>query len=227
MPKHPPIARSGDPTFKPSLWSRRNMAQLYDTGVIHGTYPWLWNCHWSVPAQLYAQTITPQSRVLDIGPGSGYFLDHLDMPNLDLHLLDRYQGSLDAAADRLARYRPKLYTGDALEPFPLHPGAVDVVVLGMVLHCVRGKNIAEKAKVFDHIRALLAPGGVCIGYAVLSQGVQHSSAGRVGLRYLNTRGVFCNTGDSLTDLSTVLHTHFDEVRLAVVGSVALWQVTVR
>jgi len=218
-----------DITFKPGLWSRRKMTTLYDLLVVHGTYPWLWKCRWAHPARLYQRTLRSGLTVLDIGPGSGFFLDRLAPNTLDLHLLDRYTGSLNAAATRLARYQPTLHTGDALDPLPLPESSTDLVVLGMVLHCVRGQDIAAKEPMFDHIHTILKKDGQgeFIGYTVLAHGVTHGLLGRLGLKVLNQRGVFANPGDSLADLVSALHQRFNIEELTVCGSVAMWRVRTR
>lgn len=211
----------------PRLWSRTNMRRLYDLLVIHGSYWALWGCPWQRVAALYHGAISPGARVLEIGPGTGYVLNRLDQPDLEVHLLDVHPGPLEVSAQRLTRYRPTTYQYNALEPFPLEEGSVDVAVLSMVLHCLPGESITAKAPVFDHIAHVLPRSGVCIGATVLSHGVPLTRRGRTGLRSLNSRRVFNNRGDSLSDLSAVLHTRFDEVHLAVCGSVALWQVSTR
>ncbi|MBX9387330.1 class I SAM-dependent methyltransferase [Streptomonospora halotolerans] len=210
------------------VWSRRNMTWLYDALVIHGTYRVLWGCPWRRVFALYAEAIRPGQTVLEVGPGGGYFLDRLKPRGIELHLLDVHDGPLQASAARLARHRPVTHRQSALEPFPLEKGSVDTAVLSMVLHCVPGQSVVEKAAVFDGIAAALKPGtGVCIGATVLSQGTDLSALGRAGLRYLNAKQIFANTGDTLSDLTAVLHDRFADVRLEVCGSVALWRVTAR
>ncbi|MBX9391859.1 class I SAM-dependent methyltransferase [Streptomonospora nanhaiensis] len=199
---------------------------VYDALVIHGTYRWLWGCPQQRVAALYTAAIRPGDTVLEIGPGAGYFLDRhgpADPADLTLHLLDLNEGPLRASAARLARYAPTLHHHDALTPLPLAPGSVDVAVLSMVLHCLPGRTLADKAAVFDHIATVLGPQGTCIGATVLAQGTALSPLGRAGLDYLNSRRIFCNTGDSLSDLSALLHDRFARVRLAVRGAVALWR----
>ncbi|MFL1427508.1 MULTISPECIES: class I SAM-dependent methyltransferase [unclassified Nocardiopsis] len=233
MPNPPNTTASAVPavdvTFQPDLWSQRKMTHLYDWIVIRGTYPLLWGCRWKYPARLYRHALRSGMTVLDIGPGSGFFLDWFAPGSLRLHLLDRYPGSLTAAATRLARHRPALHTGDALDPLPLPASSVDLVVLGMVLHCLRGQTIAAKTPVFDHIHEVLKKDGQgeFLGYTVLAHGVRHNPLGRLGLGLLNRRGVFANSGDSLTDLVNALNSRFEIVELSVRGSVALWRVRTR
>jgi hypothetical protein len=229
MPTHPLIVK-GDATFKPGLWSAENIASLYDLAVIHGTYRLLWKCPWTRPARLYRRALKPGMTVVDVGPASGFFLDLLGPSSLTLHLVDRYKGALATAAHRLARYRPTTHQHDALDgPFPVAPGSADLVILGMVLHCLRGESIADKESVFDHINDLLKPNseGEFIGYAVLAKGVRHGLLGQAGLRFLNARGVFANSGDSLADTVAALSARFDILDLSVCGSVLMWRVRTR
>ena len=225
VPAHQPTDPAGSVRPNPGLWSRATMGRLYDLAVTHGTLPWVWGCPARRLTALYRHAVPPGTRVLEIGPGSGYHLTRLGRPDLQVHLLDLHHGPLEVAARRLARYAPTTYQHNALEPFPLEEASVDVAVLSLVLHCLPGDSIVDKAPVFDHIAHVLPRGGVCIGATVLAHGVGHTRRSRAGLRSLNTRGVFHNAGDSLSDLADVLHTRFDRVRLAVAGSTALWQVS--
>ncbi|GAA1748852.1 class I SAM-dependent methyltransferase [Streptomonospora arabica] len=234
MSAHPPASPEPAPGSAtasaapdPRVWSRRNMARLYDLLVIHGTYRWLWGCPQQRVAALYAAAIQAGDRVLEVGPGAGYFLDRIGRADLDVHLLDINDGPLHTTATRLARYRPATHLHNAVQPFPLEENSIDVAVLSMVLHCLPGSSIAEKTPVLDHIATVVRPGGAFIGATVLSSGVDTSSVGRTGSRYLNAKGIFHNSGDSLTDLTRVLHERFADVRLGVCGSVALWRVSTR
>ncbi|MGW9351459.1 class I SAM-dependent methyltransferase [Nocardiopsis flavescens] len=230
MPSRPPdTATRPDLTFRPELWSQWKMTRLYDLLVVHGTYPLLWGCRWTHPARLYRHALRPGTTVLEIGPGSGFFLHRLAPGDLKLHLLDRHPGSLAAAATRLSRHRPLMHTGDALAPLPVPASSVDLVIAGMVLHCLRGQGVAAKAALFDHVHEVLKKDGQgeFLGYTVLAHGVRHSVPGRLGLALLNRRGVFSNRGDSLTELVRALHERFEVVELSVRGSVALWRVRTR
>ncbi|GAB3465472.1 class I SAM-dependent methyltransferase [Streptomonospora sediminis] len=222
----PEPAPGATPSATPNqrMWNRRIMSR-YDLFVVHGTYRFLWGCPHPRVGALYSAAVRPGATMLEVGPGAGYFLDRLNPDDLDLHLLDIHDGPLETTAARLARYTPTTHRHDALQPFPLQPGSVDVVSMSMVLHCLPGSSIAEKAPVFDNIAAVLKPtSGTFIGATVLRHGAGLSAIGRAGLRYLNAKDAFRNSGDSLTDLSRVLHDRFTDVRLAVCGSVALWQV---
>ena len=67
----------------------------------------------------YDHHISPNH--LDVGVGTGYFLDHcrFETPSPRMGLIDPNSPSLDAAGRRLARYAPEIHQADILEPIPV------------------------------------------------------------------------------------------------------------
>jgi SAM-dependent methyltransferase len=164
------------------------------------------------------------ARHLDIGVGSGYFLDKCRYPvqSPEITLMDLNPNSLDAAADRIRRYHPKTQQGNALEPFGLPPGAFDSVGLNWLLHCIPG-TMRTKGVVFDHCKTVLAPGGVVFGSTVLTGGVPHTRFSRWMMDQLNDRNEsFSNREDDLDTLTAQLEKRFRDVSVDVVGSVAIF-----
>ena len=70
---------------------------------------------------------------LDIGVGTGYFMDRctFPVPSPRLALMDLSPNSLQAASKRLARYNPEVYQRNALEPFDIYGGSFDSVARSM------------------------------------------------------------------------------------------------
>lgn len=196
------------------------MRFVYDWAVIHGTYRWCWGCPKTHIELLYRRSV--RTRHLEIGPGSGYFLNRLPWFIRDLRLLDLHQGPLDAASWRLRRFLPATYRHDALHPFTVK-AAIDSVGMSMVLHCLPGDTIADKAVVFDHVSDVLRPGGVFFGATVLTHGVHTRGPGRWMSARLNRAGIFSNLGDDLAQLHEELGKRFPGPEIHVVGSVALWR----
>ena len=164
------------------------------------------------------------ARHLDIGVGTGYFLDkcHYPVESPDITLMDLNPNSLDAAAARIRRYRPKTHEANALEPFGLSAGTFDSVGLNWLLHCIPG-DMTTKGAVFDHCKTVLAPGGVVFGSTVLTGGVPQTRFSRWMLDQLNDRNEsFSNRDDDLDTLTTQLEQRFHDTQVEVVGSVAIF-----
>ena len=165
------------------------------------------------------------ARHLSIGVGSGALLEKAVGRTgrlRELHLLDLSPGPLRHTQARLARYRPTTYRADVLEPLPVPERFFDSADLTLMLHCVRGNSITEKAIVFDHVTQVLRPGGVVFGATLLSHGVSITPAARALMAFYNRTKVFANHGDDLSDLDTELRSRFDHVRVTTVGCVALF-----
>jgi len=76
-------------------------------------------------------------------------------------LLDLSQSSLAVAARRLKRYEPEVYQVNVLEPIAIEGTKFDSIGLAALLHCLPG-TIKTKGVSFDHLKALMNPGGVLL-----------------------------------------------------------------
>ncbi len=148
----------------------------YDWFVLGFSNRLLWRCPTRHLRDLYARNVG--AAHLDIGVGTGYFLDHAPWPvaKPKITLVDLNPHSLQAAAKRIARYQPETITANCLEPLPVE-GPFDSVGLCYLLHCLPG-TIAEKAIVFDRVAPVLAENGVVFGATILQGDTPRSSPPR-------------------------------------------------
>jgi SAM-dependent methyltransferase len=160
---------------------------------------------------------------LDVGPGTGYYLDRCSFPSAvpRITLVDPNPEVLRFAGDRISRFQPTLYAADALKPIDLEPASFGSIGLSYVLHCMPG-SISSKAIVFDNLIPLVEQDGVIFGTTILNQGVHHTRLGRKLMRIYNHKGIFCNLEDDLAGLERVLATRFERFDLDVAGGVALF-----
>lgn len=214
-----------DPTYAGQAVYTPGFLRFYDTVVLRFNGGLLWRCPPSRLVRLYDENVS--SPHLDIGVGSGYLLDkcRFSTPSPEITLMDLNPSSLEAASKRIGRYGPKTLQGNALEPFELPPATFKSVGLNWLLHCMPG-DIASKSVVFDHCKAVLAPGGVVFGSTVLTGGVRHTRRSRWMMRKLNDDGVFSNVEDDLEGLARELRSRFDSPALTVKGTVALFSARV-
>jgi SAM-dependent methyltransferase len=199
---------------------------VYDILVLGISNRLLWRCPTPGLVDLYNRNLG--ARHLDIGVGTGYFLDHAKWPvsRPDITLLDLNPNSLAAAARRIARYEPKTVVADVLKPLPLPAGApFKSVGLCYLFHCLPG-SIPEKAVVFDHIKPFVASGTRVFGATILQGDAPRSGAAQKLMDVYNGKGIFSNSRDTRQDLEAALSARFTNVRLAMNGAVAVFEAEV-
>lgn len=195
---------------------------VYDWFVLGFSNSYAWQCPSPLILEFYNQHIT--NRHLDVGVGTGYFLDkcRFPAPNPAITLFDLNANSLVTTARRLQRYRPTTQAGNVLEPLPFAPQSFDSVALNYLLHCLPG-DMTSKAVVFQHLKPVLNPQtGVVFGTTILGQGQRPNAIARWLMSVYNRRGIFGNARDSAETLDTALRTHFRTHTLRIVGCVAFF-----
>ena len=215
---NPPNAEAGA-----AIYTRQTLAG-YDFVVLKVSNSLAWKCPSALILDFYNQHITPNH--LDVGVGTGYFLDKCRFPagtTPNIHLLDLNPHSLKATADRLRRYEPTTHRANVLEPLKLNV-RFDSIALNYLLHCLPG-TMRSKGVVFDHLKPLLNPGGVIFGATILGadgHAIQPNALARSLMRLYNSRGVFGNAHDTLADLETNLQANFRDCSTQIVGCVAFF-----
>src|SRR6266496_5358882 len=125
----------------------RGILSVYDLGVLKLSNQWAWRCPSPLILDFYNEHIS--SNHLDVGVGTGYFLDKCRFPSADprIALLDLNPNSLHVTAERLRRYRPSTHLANVLEPLALDLPKFDSLALNYLLHCLPG-NLQHKQIVF-------------------------------------------------------------------------------
>jgi hypothetical protein len=194
---------------------------FYDFAVLGLSNSFVWQCSSHVLLDFYNQHISDTH--LDIGVGTGYFLDRCRFPSTapKIALFDLNPHSLAKSARRLRRYNPSCYTGNALQPIEIGMSGFGSISLNYLLHCLPG-NLASKSIVFEHVKPLLKDGGVIFGSTILGEGVRHNPLARQLMKTYNAKGIFSNLSDRQSDLEARLKAHFDEHTIQIAGCVALF-----
>lgn len=193
----------------------------YDFFVLGISNPYVWKCPTPRLVALYNEYAS--ANHLDVGIGTGYFLDYCRFPSLTqrVALMDLNQISIEVASERIARYKPETYQRNVLEPIRINASLFDSVGLNYLLHCVPG-SIETKSVVFDHLKTLIKPNAVLFGATLLQGGVQRSWLARRLMDVCNKKGIFSNQADHLEGLTKELHKRFSDVSVEVVGCAALF-----
>ncbi|AJE21295.1 class I SAM-dependent methyltransferase [Azotobacter chroococcum] len=203
-----------------AVYTRRTLA-LYDFVVLGVSNPFIWKCPTRRLEDHYARHLS--ANHLDVGVGTGYFLDRCRFPadTPRVALMDLNPDTLAFAAQRIVRYAPKTYRRNVLEPIAFSGEGFDSVGVNYLLHCLPG-SLAEKAVVFDHLKALMNPGAVIFGSTLLQGGVPRSALARGLMAAYNRKGIFSNREDDLETLQHELGQRFREVSVEVLGCAALF-----
>jgi ubiquinone/menaquinone biosynthesis C-methylase UbiE len=194
---------------------------LYDRLALGFCCRFIWQCPSGYTLDLYNQKIS--GNHLDIGAGTGYFLDQCRFPikNPRLVIIDINSYSLARAEKRLKRYHPQVYCRNVLEPLPLNIPGFDSIAVTHLLHCLPG-DLDAKGAVFRNILPLLNPGGIVFGTTFLYQEIQRSIPATFTFQGSNLCGFMTNKQDSPEGLSRILKKYFSESHMEIRGCAALF-----
>lgn len=193
----------------------------YDILVLGFSNQFVWKCPTQRLLQHYNQHVT--SSHLDVGVGTGYFLDYCRFPSQAprIAMLDLNQNALDFAAKRIARYRPEKYLRNVLEAISIDAEKFDSVGINYLLHCLPGPFEA-KAVVLDHLKELMNRNAVLFGSTLLHGGVPRNWFAQFLMGIYNRKGIFSNRNDTLAGLDSALRERFRDVTVESVGCAALF-----
>ncbi len=213
-----------------AVYTPRTLA-LYDTWVVSFSNRWIWKCPSGLLLDFYQRHIT--GNHLEVGVGTGYFLDHCHFDSTDKHkpphgvsapriaLLDINPQVLQFASLRLARFHPEVYQQDVLQLFSVDCPRFDSISCNYLFHCLPG-TLPQKLCVLDHLLPLMNPQAVLFGSTIVNSTATPGWASRCLSRLYNWYGVFSNQRDDVVTLERELRSRFKQVTLKVIGSVALF-----
>jgi SAM-dependent methyltransferase len=211
-----------DPAYKGQREYTPALLNVYDTVALGFMAGVVWRCPATRLVERYRQHI--RERHLDVGPGTGYFLEHAGLPEGSrVTILDPNPNVLDHASRRLRRLEVTSVEADVLKPLPVD-GPFDSAALHLVIHCLPGP-ISRKAVAVANVAAVLAPTGVLFGASVLGTSGRHTWPARQVLKAFNRQGSFDNLDDTQDGLHEILRASFERVRIETVGSIAIFSAT--
>lgn len=211
-----------DPAYRGQADYSRPLLNLYDPLVLGPIARFVWRCPSTRLVERYRQRI--RRPHLDVGPGTGYFLDRSGLPDgSSVTILDPNPNVLRHASRRLRRLDVTAVQADVLKPLPV-VGPFESVALHLILHCLPGP-LSRKAEAVANVAAVLAPTGVLFGASVLGRSGPHSWLARRVLTAFNARGAFDNLDDTEDGLRYILSAAFERVELETVGSIAIFAAT--
>ena len=144
---------------------------IYDLIVLGWFSRTAWRCPASVLTSHYDAHVS--ANHLDVGVGTGYFLDHCTFPTSRprLAVLDVNPACLAAASQRVSRFQPETHVANVLEPIASQLGrdiaGFDSIAMTYSAQCLLG-DMTAKAMVFEHLLALSNPGATDFGTTLLA-----------------------------------------------------------
>jgi len=211
-----------DPAYRGQSEYTPFFLKIYDPVILGFFTRVVWRCPTTLLVERYRRHIRP--RHLDVGPGTGYFLERAGLPaGSPVTILDPNMNVLDYASRRLQRLDITAVAADVLKPLPLD-GRFDSAALHGVIHCLPGP-LSRKAVAVANVAAVLAPTGVLFGASILGPSGPNTWLSRRILGANNRRGIFDNLGDTQEGLGEILGASFEHVELETVGSMAIFAAT--
>src|SRR5438876_5644469 len=116
----------------------KRVLAIYDLAILGYFSRVAWKCPSRRILEHYEEHVS--TNHLDVGVGTGYFLDRCRFasPSPRLALMDLNSNCLAVAGRRIARYDPEAYRANVLEPFPFRVPKFDSVGMNYLLHCLPG-----------------------------------------------------------------------------------------
>jgi SAM-dependent methyltransferase len=211
-----------DPAYKGQAGYNGFMLAIYDPWVLGFMTRAVWKSPMAPFVERYRKLMG--RRHLDVGPGTGYFIEKADpAPGTQITLLDANSKVLAHCFRRLAAMNPTTVEADVMKPLPVD-GRFDSAALSFVLHCLPGPQ-QNKAVPVRNIADVLEPDGTLFGGTVLGLTERHTRSARAFLHAVNRQGAFDNRGDTADGLRAILEASFEDVAVDVVGSTALFTAT--
>lgn len=211
-----------DPAYRGQRDYNRVLLNLYDPLVVGVAARLFWRCPTTRLVDGYRRHI--RDRHLDVGPGTGYFIDRSGLPDGSrVTILDPNTNVLRHTSRRLRRLDVTSVEADVLKPLPVD-GPFDSAALQMVIHCLPGP-MSRKAAAISNVAATLAPDGVLFGASVLGTSGDQTRLSRRVLAAFNRQGGFDNLSDTEEGLRDILADSFGHVELETVGAVAIFAAT--
>ena len=208
-----------DPAYEGQREYTPLFLRIYDPVILGFFTPVVWRCPTTRLVEGYRRHLG--HRHLDVGPGTGYFLERAGLPDgSPVTLLDPNAHVLAHASRRLRRLDVTTIEADVCKPLPVE-GPFDSAALNGVLHCLPGP-LPRKAAAVANVAAVLAPTGVLFGASILGLSGRHTRLSRSLLKANNRRGTFDNLGDTQEGLGKILEASFERVELETVGSMAVF-----
>lgn len=160
---------------------------------------------------------------LDIGVGTGWFLQHSHpAPDAPITLCDLNANCIEKTKERLGRPDLRGLQHDILEPLPESIGTFHSISLMYLLHCLPPPQ-ERKCQILSMLKHHLKPDGVLFGCTVLgAKSGNQTWWSKWALRRINRKGRMGNLDDTEEMFVEALKKNYSQVQSQVVGSMLIF-----
>jgi len=199
----------------------KSFLYIYDWLALGYNLRFIWECPSRHMLDMYDKYVS--ANHLDIGVGTGYFLNNCKFPsdNPRIALMDLNTNALETASKRIVRYNPEVFKRNVLEPFDINVIPFDSIAMMNLLHCLPG-DMNTKGMVFENAKEVLNNGGVLFGSTILHKGVKRNILATMMLKMDNRIGIMSNIEDDVEVLRENLNKYFSESNVQIIGCEALF-----
>ncbi len=198
----------------------KKVLSIYDIWVLGVSNHYFWKCPTRLISGQFLELVS--TNHLDVGVGSGYYLkNHLSSETKRIALVDLNENCLESASKAIQSFNPEVYCRNVLEPIELRCDKFDSVSINYLLHCLPG-DMSEKSIIFSNLKHVMNDGGVMFGSTILGKGTEKNILAKKLIAFYNKKGIFSNERDEFDVLVNSLNENFSDVKVEVIGSVALF-----
>ena len=222
MKKHTPYP-SEKPGASGAAYYTKLMLVFYDYFVLGFMSTFVWRCSTRKIMIPFMQSFVTKNH-LDIGCGTGYFLQHGKIPpDGDLALCDLNTNCLNKAKERLRRPKTQILLHDILEPLPDTVGPFDSISMFYLLHCLPGPT-SRKTLVLKMLKRHLTPDGILYGCTILGPNSGNQTwLSKFALGRINRKGHMGNLGDTEIEFVEAFRKNYRDVDTWIEGSMMLFK----
>ena len=156
---------------------------------------------------------------LDIGVGTGFYLDKVRKKIINIDLMDLNNNCLNQVSQVLKDKTPNVYKIDILKDISSSfYSKYDSISFNYLIHCLPDNG--NKDLVFKNVAKMLKQEGVAFGATVIND-YKNDLAIKVSKKY-NNIGKFDNKNDTYLKIEGYLQSSFKDYTIEQVGSVCLF-----
>jgi len=197
------------------------LLKIYNLWVIHISNTWIWRCPSKHLLKQFRDNISDNH--LDIGVGTGYYLQRCEWPhNARLDLMDLNQTCLDTAQHAITAITALTHQADIFKTQLHLQNKYNSISMNFLLHCLPG-DMENKSVAIGNAVLMLKSGGVLFGATIISDKNLQTILSTKIASYYNEKGIFSNTNDTQEALTKALNQHLKDVQINIIGTVALFK----